>query len=468
MSAPTNTPIRTTASCFRCCRSPHWLALVSLLVFVSAGIADEPPLRKFTNVERLPLVRLEAVHTDVQKLQTRRIRIPQLPGLNDYRCILHAHAEDSTHTGGTLTEMLADAKKAGVHAILLTDHFRPPRDFIDGRWRGLKEGVLFVPGSETHGFLVYPMKSILKRMDLEGKDFIDTVTADDGMIFLSHVEERPNHSLDGLTGLEIYNRHYDAKQDRTSLLALGLKLTDPKQLAELQEAVRLYPDELFAFQCDYPKVYLDKWDDGTRRGRLTGVAANDCHHNQVLIVKMVDAETVLVGTNVDEDKQMRKVTAALRPGIKEMTKGRKPGDVLARIDTDPYVVSFRNSATHVLAPKLDETTLRAALKAGHAFVGHDWMCDATGFRFIASDSHGRQAAIMGDEVKLADGLTLTAKLPLPAYVRLLRYGKEVAKSDGKADFEFTVKEAGAYRLEAWLELAGEFRPWIFANPIYVR
>ena len=75
---------------------------------------------------------------------------------------------------------------------------------------------------------------------------------------------------------------------------------------------------------------------------------------------------------------------------------------------------------------------------------------------------------MGDEVKLADGLKLTAKLPLPAYVRLLRYGKEVAKSDGKAEFEFSVKEAGAYRLEAWLELDGEFRPWIFANPIYVR
>ena len=71
-----------------------------------------------------------------------------LPGLNDYRCILHAHAEDSAHTGGTLPEMLADAKKAGVHAILLTDHYRPPQDFIDGRWRGLNDGVLFIPGSE--------------------------------------------------------------------------------------------------------------------------------------------------------------------------------------------------------------------------------------------------------------------------------------------------------------------------------
>jgi hypothetical protein len=459
VSAPANTPV---------CTTPRCLALVSLLVFVSAATADEPPRRKYTNVERLSPARLAVVHADVQKLQARRVRIPPLPGLNDYRCILHAHAEDSTHTGGTLPEMLADAKKAGVSAILLTDHFRPPRDFIDGRWRGLKEGVLFVPGSETNGFLVYPVKSILKRMELQGKDFIDTVTDGDGMIFLSHIEERPDHPLDGLTGLEIYNRHYDAKRDKTSLLALATKLTDPKQLAELQEAVRRHPDELFAFQCDYPKVYLDKWDEGTRRGRLTGVAANDCHHNQVLLVKMVDAETVLIGTNVDDDKQMRKVTAALRPGIKEMTKGHKPGDVLARLDTDPYVVSFRNSATHVLAPKLDETALRAALKAGHTFVTHDWMCDATGFRFIASDSRGRQVAIMGDEVKLADGLKLVAKLPLPAYVRLLRYGKEVAKAEGKADFEFAVKEAGAYRLEAWLELDGELRPWIIANPIYVR
>jgi hypothetical protein len=442
--------------------------LVSLLVFVPVGTADEPPHRKFTNLERLSPDRLAAVHADVEKLRDKRVRVPPLPGLNDYRCILHAHAEDSTHTGGTLDEMLADAKKVGVHAVLLTDHFRPPRDFIDGRLRGLKEGVLFVPGSEVNGFLVYPEKSILKRMELKGKDFIDTVTAGDGMIFLSHIEERPDHSLDGLTGLEIYNRHYDAKQDKTSLLALALKLTDPKPLAELQATVRRYPDELFAFQCDYPKAYLDKWDDGTRRGRLTGVAANDCHHNQVLIVKMVDADTVLVGTNVDEDKQMRKVTSALRPGIKEMTKGHKAGDVLARIDTDPYAVSFRNSATHVLAPKLDELALRAALKAGHAFVAHDWMGDATGFRFVANDADGKQVAIMGDEVKRTDGLKLTAKLPLPAYLRLLRYGKEVAKSEGKADFAFAVKEPGAYRLEAWLQLDGELRPWIFANPIYVR
>jgi hypothetical protein len=436
-------------------------------LLASVGFTAEPP-RKHSSVERLALRRLAAVHADVEKLKTRRIEIPLRPGLNDYRCILHAHADDSTHTGGTLPEMLADAKKAGIHSIFLTDHYRPPRDFIDGRWRGLKDGVLFVPGSEVRGFLVFPTRSILQRMDLTGSDFIDTVTADAGMIFLSHVEERRDHPVEGLTGLEIYNRHWDATRDKASLLTLVLMLTDPAQLAELEKALQLYPDEVLAFQCDYPKLYLDKWDEGTRRNRLTGIAANDCHHNQVFLVKMVDGETVRIGTIVDPDDRMRTVTAAVRPGIQTLTRGRKPGDILARLDFDPYYRSFRNSSTHVLAPRLNEPAIRAALKAGHAFVAHDWMCDATGFRFDALDANGNRVAILGDEVRWSSGLNLTAKLPAPGYVRLLRHGEEIAHAEDATSFESAVKGPGVYRLEAWLELDGEHRPWIYSNPIYVR
>jgi hypothetical protein len=442
-------------------------ALVCALL-ASAATAGEPPARKHSNIQRLAPERLAAVHADVEKLRPQRTDLPPRPGLNDYRCVLHAHVEDSDHTGGTFKEMLADAKKAGVHAVLLSDHYRPPKDFIDGRPRGPTDGVLFVPGAEVHGFLAYPEKSILKRMELTGADFVNTVNVGDGLIFLSHVEERKDHPVDGLTGLEIYNRHWDAKRDRLSLLALATMLTDPKQLAELEKSLALYPDEVLAFQCDYPDVYLKKWDEGTRRKRLTGVAANDCHHNQVFVVKVADAETVLVGTNVDADDKMRRITADVRSGIKEMTKGKKAGDVVARLDFDPYYRSFRNCSTHVLAPKLDEPAIRAALKAGHAYAAHDWMADPTGFRFEALDAAGKLLAGMGDEVKLADGPKLTAKLPLPAYVRVLRHGKEVAAAEGKAEFAFAVTEAGAYRLEAWLKLDGEWRPWIFANPVYVK
>jgi hypothetical protein len=450
---------------------PIAVLCVAVLVcrpFALVVVAADPPARKHSNLQRLAPDRLAAVHADVEKLRGQRTDVPIRSGLNDYRCILHAHAEDSDHTGGTLKEMLADAKKAGVQAVLLTDHYRPPRDFIDGRPRGLTEGVLFIPGAEVHGFLAYPQKSILKRMELTGSDFVNTVNVDDGLIFLSHVEERKDHSVDGLTGLEIYNRHWDAKRDAGSLLVLAKMLTDPKELAELEKVLKLYPDEVLAFQCDYPDLYLKKWDEGTKRKRLTGVAANDCHHNQVLIVKVADAETVLVGTNVDADDKMRKITAAVRPNIKEMTKGRKVGDVIARLDFDPYYRSFRNVSTHVLAPKLDELAVRSALKAGRAYVSHDWMCDPTGFRFEAVDAGGKTIGMMGDEVKRSDGLKLTAKLPVPAYVRLLHHGEEVAKFEGKSDFEYAVTQSGAYRLEAWLKFDGEWRPWIFANPVYVK
>src|SRR5258708_3809851 len=140
------------------------------IYFASLAFADDPPPRTYTNVQRLALPRLKAVHDDVEKLKSQRRELPPLAGFNDYRCILHAHAEDSTHTGGTLPEMLADAKKAGVPCILLTDHYPPPQDFIYGRWRGLKDGGLFIPGAEARGVLLYPEASILKKMDVATPD----------------------------------------------------------------------------------------------------------------------------------------------------------------------------------------------------------------------------------------------------------------------------------------------------------
>jgi hypothetical protein len=96
------------------------------------------------------------------------------------------------------------------------------------------------------------------------------------------------------------------------------------------------------------------------------------------------------------------------------------------------------------------------------------MCDTTGFQFAAMGRGGKQVALMGDTVKRTEVLKLMAKLPVPAYVRLLRHGTEVATSEAKTEFEFLLTEPGVYRLEAFLKLDDEHRPWIYANPIYVR
>jgi hypothetical protein len=456
--------------------TPRWRRAIAAMMWVlvtgvALGAENEVPDQRRSPVERMTPARLKATHEDAIRIQASRRRLPPQPGLNDYRAILHGHAEDSAHTGGTRPEMLAEAKQAGVDAILLTDHYRPPRDFIRDGWRGLREGVLFIPGSENRGFLVYPTHSIMAHMKDATPAFIDAVRADDGLIFLSHIEERPDHAMTGLNGMEIYNRHADAKNDRAGVLAVMLKLTDPPALEELQESLRLYPDELFGAQVEYPTVYMTKWDAETKTRRLTGVAANDCHHNMILLVKMVDAETVKIGTNVDTDDQMRNVSASARPGIRALTKGRRPGDVLARVDIDPYHRSFRNVSTHILASELNETAIRAALREGHAYVSHDWMCDPSGFQFKllfpSSDAASKRRVVMGDEAVFTPRAKLVAEFPVSCHICLKRGGATIAEHEGSR-LEYELREPGVYRVEGWLVLDGEERGWIYSNPISIQ
>ena len=440
-----------------------WIQFRLLALAVSltlSAVGEEDFATRFSPSERMTRARLAAAQESVQTLQRARRTLTVRSGFQDFRCILHAHAEDSVHTGGTRPEMLADAKSAGVRGIFLSDHFRPPRDFMDS-WRLLTNGVRFIPGSEVRGFLIYPERSLMPEMQAPLPEFVSRVTEGRGLIFLSHIEERPDHPLEGLTGLEIYNRHYDAKQDFRGLLSIVMRMTNPEEAAELSELLKQYPDELLASQVQYPAAYLEKWDSGNRTLRLTGVAANDCHHNQILLVKMIDADTVRVGTIVDKDEDMQTVSATLRPGIRRLTAGRKPGDILVRLDFDPYFRSFRNVCTHVLAPDQSETALRQALKEGRAYVSHDWMGDPTGFDFETDGGW------MGDEVPWRPGLELRAQFPIPAQFRLLCGGEVIATGYGPRMIA-RVKGPGAYRVEAWLEVGEELRPWLYSNPIYVR
>ena len=65
-------------------------------------------------------------------------------------------------------------------------------------------------------------------------------------------------------------------------------------------------------------------------------------------------------------------------------------------------------------------------------------------------------------------MKLSAQFPLACQTRLLRNGTLIAETAGKDRAELLLKEPGVYRLEAWLTVDGESRPWILANPIYLR
>src|SRR5688500_6356200 len=127
---------------------------------ILSTVAAERPGRKFTTVERLDRLRLQAVQDARKKFDEARKHPPPGvrrvdPGIyNDYRAVIHVHAEDSNHTKGTRAEVLAAAKKVGVDVVMFSDH-RGPKP---ATWRGLKDGVLFIPGSEDDdGKLRFPV-----------------------------------------------------------------------------------------------------------------------------------------------------------------------------------------------------------------------------------------------------------------------------------------------------------------------
>jgi len=423
------------------------------------------PGRKYTSIERMQIERLRAVHADRLGYQIQRKRVSLATGYNEYRAVLHAHAEDAAHTGGTRPEMLAAAKRAGVSIVMLTDHVRPERDFINDSWRGMRDGVLFIPGAEDQGFLSFPTKSIKGIETRKREQYIETVRSGGGNIFLSHVEERFDWPTDQLDGLEIYNHHTDVKNEGAFNLWLQVALTDPVRLPQLVATLNEFPEEVFGAQQDYLTDIIAKWDRDAQQHRLTGVAANDCHHNQVFTVTAIDDSTVEVGY-ITSKPTTTQVTADKVPGVAALVKGKKPGELIARLDFDPYERSLRYVSTHILSHELSETAVRDALRHGHAFVAHDWLCDSTGFAFVAAED-AKTVAIMGDEVKLGGASTLIAATPVNCTMKLIRNG-EVIQTTNTNRLSFDVKATGVYRIEAWLDVDAEQRPWIYSNPIYVR
>ena len=167
---------------------------------------------------------------------------------------------------------------------MFTEHPASHYDYVNDGHRGLKDGVLLIPGAETEGFLAYPKRSIQDQKPEGPQEFADLVRGTDGLIFLCHLEERMDWDIAGLTGSEIYNTHADFKDETKFIAALRSPLT----LLGLAPAVKQYPQEMFAALEDYPADYLKRWDQLCQKSRLTGVSANDAHHNQAYRARLTD------------------------------------------------------------------------------------------------------------------------------------------------------------------------------------
>jgi len=142
----------------------------------------------------------------------------------------------------------------------------------------------------------------------------------------------------------------------------------------------------------------------------------------------------------------------------------EPGREVFRVELDPYEVSCHFVNTHLLAHNCTEPEVLDSLRAGRAFVSYDMLSDAKGFVCFAEGSAGK--AVMGESIALEPGLRMRAAAPNQCRFVLLKDGKAVGQAEG-TECSFDVNETGKYRVEAHLNILGEWVPWIYANPIAV-
>jgi hypothetical protein len=123
---------------------------------------------------------------------------------------------------------------------------------------------------------------------------------------------------------------------------------------------------------------------------------------------------------------------------------------------------------HVLIEEnkpLDATSLVEAIRAGHCFIGFDFLSDSSGFVFEAENPGERK--IQGDEISLGTDTKLQIRSPIPASVTVFKDGAVLFGQDGMTSREIPVKNRGVYRAEIYLPQLGNL-PWIISNPIYVK
>jgi len=351
--------------------------------------------------------KLRRLSANIQQLNSRR-HAPEPSGFRDYKGVVHVHSFLGGHSSGTFGEIISAAQANELQFAVMTEHTEKDFDTAGMTLKGMHGGVLFVNGNEVSA--------------ANGDRFL---TLPENIKIAAYPEDFKNWETPDLSGVEVYNVFTNAK-----------RISPVVAFFDALWSHRAYPDLMFAFYLARPDQELRKWDQALTRTRLTALAGNDAHAN--------------IGVSLNDSS----------------------GKTLLGIQLDPYATSFRLVRMHALIANnvaLDEASLLDALRAGHCFIGFDFLGDSSGFSFSATNGQDRR--IQGDEISLKPDTRLHVETSVPSRVVLLRNGTVFTMESDVTSKDFPISEPGVYRAEVYLPQLGplvEDQPWIISNPIYVR
>lgn len=370
---------------------------------------------------------LQEIREALAALRKQRVAPPPIGGYREFRGVIHSHTNLSHDSTGTIEEILAAARSAKLDFLVTTDHYTP-RIFTEGI-QGRRDSLLVLRGLETPlgctrdtgiarrcgSVLAIGLRAPLDPGTYERKeDLLTAIRAQGALAIIAHPRGIPDpRYFDLADGMEIYDIADTIREHLVDvprfLLSFALDQSD-------------YQTELSLAIVDRSNWHLTRWDRLTRARRFIGLPGNDAHQNLSIF-------------------------------------GRR---------ADPYDLVFMALNTHVLAPSLTPENLVETLRAGRCFAAFNVLADASGFQFVAREQDtGALVGLMGDEIVLQDGLNLIAQSPIPGVLELLRDGVPLRRQEGR-NLKYEVDRPGVYRVEVSLRVVDRWRPWVFANPIYVR
>ena len=343
--------------------------------------------------------KLRRLSNTIQELNSQRT--PAQPSaFKEYIGVVHVHSFLGGHSAGTFSEIISAAQSNQLQFLIMTEHTEKEFDTAAMTLKGTHGGVLFINGNEASS------DNGDRYLLLPGE-----------VTIVAYPQEFKDWVAFPVNGVEVYNVFTNAKQANPVIAFFDVLWSQ-----------RSYPDLIFALYFQRPDENLKKWDQALTGSRLTATGGNDAHAN--------------IGVSLND------------------SSGKK----LLGIQLDPYAVSFRLVRLHVLIDEnkpLDETSLMDAIRAGHCFIGFDFLGDTSGFAFEADGK------IQGDEITLEANTKLMVRSPIPGRLVIFKDGSVFLEEDGITSKEIPIKDRGVYRAEIYVPQLGNLL-WIISNPVYVR
>jgi len=389
-------------------------------------------------------------------IRAQRVQVNLDDGWPEFRGVMHNHSELSHDSLMSFPAIAAALREADVDFIFMSDHCEDGKADYSLGWRGEHEGIVFIRGYEmSYGFMPWglPEDTVLECGE-EEEALARQIHDLGGLLFFAHCEVNRSFDLPELHGVEIYNIHTDLMDESMADLWPDIVLS-----------LRAYPDQTFRILFDRPTQLIEQWDRFNASRKMVGIAANDAHNNTGFRGFYTEADTLRVLSTGDDDVVGEWDLNVLTRSLLRLLPGPlETGEQIFRVDLDPYVQSARFVNTHLLAHECTEEALLDAVRAGRAFIGFDMIADARGFVFLA-EAEG-SSAVMGESLGFSPGLTLRSASPHTCRFTLVADGQTAAQATGTS-FEFKPTGPGKYRIEADLEILGEWTPWVYTNPIHL-